>query len=157
MTKKPIIYLLCGLPGSGKTTFAKQLERQDVIRLSLDEELFKMFGKDFSSDQYLDFEKQTKNKLLEQADLLVKDDKSVILDWGFWKREEREKIKSLFHDQNVEIRLVYFKKNLDELVRRVYNRDLKGNHIIDSEMMKKFFDQFEEPTGEGEEIFNGVL
>lgn len=44
----PKIYLLCGLPGSGKTTYAKQLQEQGVIRLSLDEELFKLFGRDFN-------------------------------------------------------------------------------------------------------------
>ncbi len=35
---KPTLYLLCGLPASGKTTWAKQMERSGALRLSLDEE-----------------------------------------------------------------------------------------------------------------------
>ena len=35
----PVVYLLCGLTGSGKTTYARQLEAAGAVRLSVDEEV----------------------------------------------------------------------------------------------------------------------
>ena len=40
----PVVYLLCGLTGSGKTTHAKQLEAAGAVRLSVDEEVFARHG-----------------------------------------------------------------------------------------------------------------
>lgn len=53
--RKPVVYLLCGLPGSGKTTYAKKLEDNNTIRFTLDEELFAEYGKKFLpiSTQYM--------------------------------------------------------------------------------------------------------
>lgn len=33
----PVVYLLCGLTGSGKTTYAKRLEAAGAVRLTVDE------------------------------------------------------------------------------------------------------------------------
>ncbi len=148
----PIVYLLCGLPGSGKTPYAKQLEKEDAVRLSLDEELFKLFGREFPSDQYGDLERKTKEKLLEQVSLLLKDKKSVALDWGFWKKKERDKVRTFLEDQGAEVILLYFKKDIAELPDRVADRDLSVNHEIDPNMLKDFAAQFEEPTGENEKV-----
>ena len=42
---KPLVYLLAGLTGSGKTTFAKTLEEAGIARLSVDEEVFARNGR----------------------------------------------------------------------------------------------------------------
>lgn len=36
----PVVYLLCGLTGSGKTTYARGLEAGGAVRLSVDEEVY---------------------------------------------------------------------------------------------------------------------
>src|SRR5215207_8258600 len=41
----PVVYLLCGLTGSGKTTYARQLEAAGAVRLSVDEEVFARHGR----------------------------------------------------------------------------------------------------------------
>jgi predicted kinase len=147
----PKVYLLCGLPGSGKTTYAKQLEKDGVVRLSLDEELFKLFGREFPSDQYGDFEKKTKEKLLDEVSLLLEDKRSVSLDWGFWKKNERNRVRSLLEGR-AEVKLLYFKRDTAELADRVANRDLSTNHEIGPQMLEDFTTQFEQPVGENEEI-----
>ena len=38
------VIMMCGVCGSGKTTFAKQKEREGYIRLSIDETMWKMYG-----------------------------------------------------------------------------------------------------------------
>jgi|SRR3989344_6882117 len=143
----PIVYLFCGLPGSGKTTYAKKIETGGIVRLSLDEELFRLFGRDFKPEQYADFERKTKDALINRTPLYIKDGRPIILDWGFWKKKERSEIRSLFESVGAEVKLIYFKKNLNALERGVANRDLSKNHEIGPKMLKNFANQFEEPGG----------
>jgi predicted kinase len=152
MNTKPTIYLLCGLPGSGKTTYARQLEKNGAVRLSLDEELFTLFGRTFHPERYPEFEKQTKEKLLERAALLIEDKKSTILDWGFWKKKDREEVKMIMQGHGAEVKLLYFKKNTHNLIQGVQNRDFSKNHEISKKMLMNFLTQFEEPNDENEEI-----
>ena len=43
--KHAIVYLLCGLPGSGKTTYAKKIvDEQGALSLSIDDEMIKRYG-----------------------------------------------------------------------------------------------------------------
>ncbi|MGW3045535.1 AAA family ATPase [Kitasatospora sp. NPDC001159] len=38
------VVLMCGLPGAGKTTYAKELERRGYVRLSIDEVVWQRIG-----------------------------------------------------------------------------------------------------------------
>lgn len=147
-------YLLCGLPGTGKTTYAKKIENDNIIRLSLDDELFKLFGKDFPSEKYSFFEEETKKMLFVKAIDLINDNKSVILDWGFWKKEEREEMRTRLLDCGINVKLIYFKVSREEMEKRINNRDISDNHIITTDMLNKFFNEFEEPNNEEFELFS---
>lgn len=47
------VHLLHGIPGSGKTSFAKQLElKANTVRLSHDEWMVALFGSDPAMDQW---------------------------------------------------------------------------------------------------------
>jgi predicted kinase len=39
------VVLMCGIAGSGKTTYAQRLERDGYVRLSIDEEVWRRFGR----------------------------------------------------------------------------------------------------------------
>lgn len=39
---KPLIIMMCGVAGSGKTTFSLELEKVGFVRLSIDEEIWKV-------------------------------------------------------------------------------------------------------------------
>lgn len=148
----PTLYILCGLPGSGKTTYAKELEKKGIRRLSLDEELFKTYGKDFPPEKYSEFERAIKNFLLNQAAACLQQGVSVSLDWGFWKKADRDDIRSFAVENSAQSKLVYFKKDFEDLVSGISNRDMTSNHSIDSDMLEKFQREFEEPSDEGEEV-----
>ncbi|WP_255398301.1 AAA family ATPase [Salirhabdus sp. Marseille-P4669] len=41
----PLVIMMCGVAGSGKTTFSQQLEKEGFIRLSIDEEIWATKGR----------------------------------------------------------------------------------------------------------------
>ncbi|WP_412769062.1 AAA family ATPase [Micromonospora zamorensis] len=53
---RPVVYLLVGLPGSGKSTYARALELTGVVRLSVDDVLqarHGRLGKDYPADRHV--------------------------------------------------------------------------------------------------------
>lgn len=151
---KPITYLLCGLPASGKTTYAKKLEKEGVLRLTLDEELFKKFGRHFESG-YTEKEVETRESLKDIWKENALKGNSTILDYGFWKKADRDAYKKLAGEFGTNWRLIYFKADYKTLLDRLTSRnktDIKDNHDISPEMFEDFTKQFEAPEGEGEVI-----
>jgi predicted kinase len=87
----PTLFLMCGLPGSGKTTLAKQIEREHhALRLTPDEWIVRLFGASLTPptlDWCRDPVEAVQWSVAERALSLGI---NVILDFGFWSREERE-------------------------------------------------------------------
>lgn len=53
---KPVVFLLTGLPGSGKSTYARALEHDGVARLSVDEQMIATYGRlghDYPESEHL--------------------------------------------------------------------------------------------------------
>jgi predicted kinase len=80
------LILICGLPGSGKTTFAKELAPEvRAVRLSPDE-----WKHDLGIDYYDEQRRvQLENRLWQLGRELLTLGQSVILENGFWTRKER--------------------------------------------------------------------
>ena len=85
------LFLICGLPGSGKTTLARRLERErHALRLTPDEWIAKLFGTDLTPptlDWCRDPVEAVQWGVAERALQLGV---NVILDFGFWSRVERD-------------------------------------------------------------------
>jgi predicted kinase len=143
-----LVYMLCGLPYSGKSTYAKELEKQGVVRLALDEEVFRLFGREYENHD--EKQSEARESLMRQLADYVEKGTSVALDFGFWKKKDRDETQRLIRELGGEPRLLYFKRSMDVLKERINNRDLAVNHEIDEGMLEAFAAQFEEPSGEGE-------
>jgi len=85
------LHLMCGLPGSGKTTLAGRIEREsDALRLSPDEWIVRLFGSQLTPptlDWCRDPVEALQWSVAERALTLGT---NVVLDFGFWTRAERD-------------------------------------------------------------------
>src|SRR6266536_696019 len=109
---QPTTYLLCGLTGSGKTTYAEKLIAQGFVKLSLDEAVYakcERAGVDYPAEKYPEYEAVAKKELQAKLVELLKNGQSVVLDYGFWKRAERDFYKRLVEENGGTWRLTYFK------------------------------------------------
>ena len=87
----PAAHLIYGYLGAGKTTFARQLERDiPAIRFSHDEWMVRLYGDDPPIEQFAVFywriHEQVEAIWLRCLELGL----DVVLDFGFWTRRERD-------------------------------------------------------------------
>ncbi len=156
ITNKPTIYMLLGLPLSGKTTYSKEFQKQTGLkRLSLDEEVFKIAGN--KQNEKYDLEAQKKVEEMFQKEIVqsIKNSESLILDFCPWKKERREEYKKLIGENGGIRKLIYFDVSLNELKTRINGRNiLKNEHYqyITPAMLDDFIKRFDVPENEGEEI-----
>ena len=124
---KPYSYLLCGLPGSGKTTFAQQLRTTHSAEIfSSDEWIIKLFGLNFDSDKFETYQEIAKQKILESAQKYLQQGKNIVLDFGFWKKQDRSKyIEWAVSNESIPI-IYYFNISYDSLALRLDERNQKN-------------------------------
>src|SRR5438067_1710096 len=83
----PTLILICGLPGSGKTTLAVEIERErNALRLTPDEWMEAIVGDGYDEARRAAVE----GVQWEIAARVLTLGLDVVLDWGFWSRAERD-------------------------------------------------------------------
>lgn len=159
--RRPVVYLLVGLTGSGKTTYAEHLvENEGVVRLSVDELLAARHGRygiDYREPQHGELEAPIVAEVTGRMVELVRAGRSVVLDHGLWLAPQRAAYKELVTDAGGVWRLLYFKASREVLLSRLAERNARAEHdgsvlTITPEALEDFFGRFDEPNGEGEEI-----
>ena len=142
--------MLCGLTGSGKTTWAKRLEREEnAVRLSVDEWMIDLHGHHMPREVFDERLRVIKDLLWDVARRLLELEVNVVLDFGFWKRKERLEFRARAQATNATPLLYFFDIPLPELQRRLAarNETLKeGTFEVTPEMLEMFSAWFEPPT-----------
>jgi predicted kinase len=91
----PTAHLIHGYLGAGKTTFARQLERNiPAIRFSHDEWMVRLYGNDPPIDQFADFHQRIHEQVEEIWLRCLELGFDVVLDFGFWSRQERDETRA---------------------------------------------------------------
>ncbi len=118
------VYLLCGLPGAGKTTRAKELEADGKgVLLNADSWVCHLYPDDAEAaarDERKGLVEQVQWELVER---LVGDGISVILDWGVWTRAERDRYRKRARDLGAEVRTVFVDAPIETLHERVADKN----------------------------------
>jgi len=114
------LFLLVGLPGSGKTTLARTLERdRGALRLSPDEWMARIVGDGYDADRRVAVQKVQ----WEIAQRVLSLGVDVVLEFGFFRRQERD-----FHRAGAEalgaaVRVCFLDVPREELLRRLTERN----------------------------------
>ena len=156
----PPCYLLCGLTGSGKTTYARQIESAGAVRLAVDEEVFARngrYGVDYPDHEYPARERPVVAELRARMAALIRAGRPVVFDWGLWRRADRDAYKRLITDSGGRWHLLYFPADRATLQRRLAERNRRADSnalTVTSAALDEFIGRFEAPRGEGEQIID---
>jgi predicted kinase len=126
-TQSPILHLICGLPGSGKTTLAKSIAASTgAIRFSPDEWI-KDIWKDKAEAEGNQFRDHIEQLQWKIAKHMLQNSIDVIIEWGTWGRSEREKLRDEAKAVGARVKFYYLNISREMLKERV----LKRNQHID--------------------------
>lgn len=156
----PLVVMMCGVAGSGKTTFSKILEQEGFVRLSIDEEIWTTNGRwgiDFPMEKIDEYKQDAEEKLRNQLIKFIQDKQQVVIDFSFWDRVRRNRYKKLIGDSGGKWKLIYLNVHHDDLRKRltIRNQRFDANSFpISEELLTSYLKGFEIPKGEGEIIIN---
>lgn len=143
-----MLYLICGLPCSGKSTLAKRLEWElPGLRLTPDEWMARLVGNGGDEEKRAAVEAIQWEIALRAVKLGI----NVILENGFWSRSERDDLRVKAAAVDVKTNLRFLDAPLEELHRRlaIRNAALPTDtfHITDDQL-DLWWTWFEPPTAD---------
>jgi predicted kinase len=113
------VHLIVGLPGAGKTTRAKELEiSESALRLTPDEWQILLFGDENPPDKRDLVEGKLVQLGMRAAELGI----NVVLDFGFWGKDERSALRWIAAAVGADSHVVYLPIDHQEQRRRVITR-----------------------------------
>lgn len=141
---------MCGISGSGKTFFARQLEKEGYVRLSLDNLIWTKVGSKLYSlskeEQKSLFEECRKDVYLQLVELLKAENK-VVVDATHCKRSVRDEIRSICAQVKVIPLFIYCHAEEEELWQRLSNRkgDSPDDLMVTRKQFTEYYTRFERP------------
>jgi hypothetical protein len=147
---------MVGLPCSGKTTLARKLEiERSALRLTPDEWHVRLFGQDADQPEHDARHTSLETLLWDVAARVLALGGNVILDFGFWSREEREDFRSRAKELGASSEVHFLDVPEEELMRRLAARNTSSSHgtfHISEEMMRPWVALFQAPRPDELEI-----
>ncbi|GAA6135840.1 ATP-binding protein [Oceaniserpentilla sp. 4NH20-0058] len=158
-----MIHLVCGPMGAGKTTYAKQLAKeQNAICFSEDEWLAKLFVPDapegllqqpmqvvgaWAAEKYL----RCRGQIWLVCQQLLENNINIVLDGAAANKEQRDLIRQKAKDSNVEFKLHYVTSSMEVRHKRVFQRNKEQGETYSLEVTPAMFEHteqfFEPPVG----------
>lgn len=144
------VYFLCGLPASGKTTYARQLAVETgAVRLTLDARMIAKYDYSIFDDEYGPLVSAEKEQMWLEAQEYLSHGRDVVLDWSLWSRQARKYWTKRTVTAGYTYKLVYLEVPLDLLMQRVTARNAQKTeqtHHIPVAELERFSKIFEPPT-----------
>lgn len=157
-TESGLVVMMCGLPSSGKSTYAQALQRRGYTRLSIDEVVWARIGRDAADldpAEYEELKSAIEQELWKELICLMEKKQPVVIDYSFWSRATRGRYKAAIESHGCRWELIHLKADLETLRRRLTDRNRRNDAnsvTVADELLERYFANFEEPIGEGERI-----
>lgn len=147
------IMAVCGKICSGKSYYAKKLQRnENAVILSCDEMTSILFNNDLG-EKHDEMSKRIWEYLLMKSVDIVKIGTSVILDWGFWSKQDRRYITNYFNAHQIVCEWHYIEVddnsweiNIEERNKRILEGNGGSDYYLDEGLKNKLLSKWEEPT-----------
>ena len=146
--------MVCGISGSGKTSFSKKLELEGVPRISMDEELWPDYYvyPGLLSEEHLDFlYKQATERIFAKICNFCAEGKSCSVDMPFCKAAQRKVFRAHAEKCGGEPVLIWINTDLPVLKNRLADRSGKSgpnNLPVSEKEIEMYWRGFERPTDE---------
>ncbi|MNC06339.1 hypothetical protein D3C75_538470 [compost metagenome] len=148
------VILICGKIGSGKSHYASKLKNEiNAVILSCDELTQTLFpwGLGEQHDRMI---VQIKSYLYQKAGEAAAAGLNVILEFGFWSKQERANVSALFTGWGIPFEWHYVhvsdedrRSNIDQR-NRAFQEGISKDYYVDEGLLKKHLSMFEEPEWE---------
>ena len=146
MVRQPTLFLMVGLPATGKTTAARRLEvDRHALRLTKDEWMKALYGEQNPSSASDVIE----GRLVEIGLRALELGLNVVIDFGLWGRDERSALRQAATDRDAGVEMHYLEVSAVEQRRRLDQRlSIEPHttwHISDHELVG-WADKMQVPT-----------
>lgn len=153
-------YLICGAICSGKTHYAKQLSAaKNAVILSCDEIENDLFQKNLGTF-HDEMAGRIHSYLLKKAAEIISHGTSVILDWGFWRKADRDNTSVYFRSLNISYEWHYMDTSPEQRSKNIKSRNeavQNGGspyYYVDSGLLDKCSSLFEPPSREEIDVWH---
>lgn len=146
------VFLICGKICSGKTFYSQKLRRTHrAVLLSCDEIESQIFHHSLG-ENHDSTAKDIKKYLHRKAVDIVYAGSNVILDWGFWTKEERMQVSAYYRSKGVPYEWHYVDVSDELWTRNILSRNeavISGksdDYYVDEGLLRKLLALFESPS-----------
>ena len=151
----PLAHIIIGFIGSGKTTFARKLEKETgAIRFTKDEWMVRVFGNTPPKDKFEEYDNRMASLATDMALVCLKAGISVIIDEGFWVKEHRDAISEKVKNAGGIPKLYYLEVPFEIMKARTLKRSENppsDSFKLDEDSFNLYWKRFR-PPGKDEEF-----
>lgn len=145
---KQYLYIITGLPFSGKTTLTRKLVKQFGLEVASVDEMLDRGNFVVEKMSYDDWG-VVYDQAFEKLKGLLKQGKSVVFDGGSLKKSERQALKDVAESFGISWKLIWVNTPVSEIIeRRKKNLTTQERDQLEDVTMEKAIAMFEEPTSD---------
>src|SRR5699024_8250449 len=142
------VVFMCGPAGSGKSTWARRLEADGTVRLSVDAEAWARGHRTMPlpDDVEAEIVEALQRRLLDE----VAAGRDVVVDLSFWSREMRDRWRELLSPTGIVPEIVHVTARRATALARIAARGAgHGDDFrLEPEVAARYHDHFEPPTAD---------